>query len=87
MKWLATFVLLAQSPFLLIAFVAGGTDGKLSSLIGVWSVVIPIAACSLYTLYILHFKHLSALPDKLAMVLAFLPTIFLLVAALRKALS
>lgn len=48
MKWLIGLVLLAQAPFLFIGFVAAGTDGKMSSLLKGWAVVIPIALCGLY---------------------------------------
>jgi hypothetical protein len=38
-------------PVLGLVFLAGGTDGRTSSLVQIWSVTIPIFICSLYALF------------------------------------
>ena len=51
MKWLVGLLIVAQAPFLLIIFFMAGTDGKVSSQLKIWSVVVPIAMCGIYSLY------------------------------------
>jgi hypothetical protein len=86
MKWLIGLIILAQAPFLFIAFVAAGTDGKASSLAKVWAVVIPIALSGGYAL----FRHFSSRPpttvDWIITAVACAPVILLLVMLFRKIL-
>lgn len=56
MKWLIGLIVVAQVPFLFIAFVAGGTDGRASSALKVWAVVIPIFVSGIFALY-RHFSR------------------------------
>jgi hypothetical protein len=83
MKWLITLLIIVQAPFLFIAFIAGGTDGKMSSLVSVWAIVIPIAACGAYTLYRLHFSSSATPYDKIATLVACSPIFLLLLSGIK----
>lgn len=77
MRWLLGLMILLQMPLVVLVFFAGGTDGKKSSLILIWSVTIPIFLCSIYALYrLVRADRLMAL-DWLAIAIAFAPLAWL----------
>jgi hypothetical protein len=83
MKWLIALILAAQAPFLLIAFVAAGTDGRVSSQLKVWAVVIPIFVSEIYSLY-RHFTSSQLNPlDWAVTAIACVPAVILIVIGLR----
>jgi len=83
MKWLIALILVAQAPFLFIAFLAAGTDGKVSSQLKVWAVVIPIFISGIYALY----RHFSGAQlgkvDWVVTAIACAPAIILIAIGLR----
>jgi hypothetical protein len=82
-KWLIGLIVLAQVPFLFIAFVAAGTDGKASSLLKVWAIVIPIFVSGIFALY-RHFSRSQLTSvDWVVTVVACSPVIYLMVFGLR----
>lgn len=78
MRWLLGLLILVQLPVVMLVFMAGGTDGKKSSLILIWSVTIPIFFCALYALYRLITAVRLAPIDWLAIAIAFAPAAWLL---------
>ncbi len=73
-------LILIQAPFVIIAFFAAGTDGKVSSQLSVWAFVIPVALCQGYALYRIAFG--SAWPtraDYVTGLISCAPLIYLLV--------
>ena len=80
MKTLLGLLILIQMPFVLIAFFAAGTDGKASSQLAVWAVVIPVGLCQAYSVYRLAFG--SGWPtraDYVTGLISFAPIIYLAV--------
>lgn len=81
MKTLLGLLILIQTPFVLIAFFAAGTDGKASSQLAVWAFAIPIAICQAYSLYRLAFGSAwGSKTDYVAALISCAPLIYLLAA-------
>lgn len=87
MKWIIGLILVAQAPFLFIAFVAAGTDGKASSAIKIWAVVIPIFVSGIFALYRHFFGDQLGKLDWAITAIACAPIILLMVLGLRKLLT
>ena len=83
MKTLLGLLILIQMPFVVIAFLAAGTDGKASSLIAVWAFVIPVALCQIHSIYRLAFgSGWGTRIDYLTALISCAPLIYLLIALL-----
>ena len=86
MRWLLGLLILAQLPVVFLVFLAGGTDGKSSSLILIYSVTIPIFICSLFALYRLTTASRLSSIDVVAICIAFLPAAWLAASIVRNIL-
>ena len=87
MRWVVGLFILLQLPIVFIVFLAGGTDGKMSSLILIYSVTIPIFIASLYALYRLVTANRLMPLDIAAICIAFLPAAWLALAIVRNAMK
>ena len=87
MRWLIGLLILLQLPVVFIVFLAGGTDGKMSSLALIYSVTIPIFVCSLFALYRLATASRLMALDVVAICIAFLPAAWLALSIARNAMK
>jgi hypothetical protein len=82
MKWLVTFIVVVQLPFLFISFIAAGTDGHGSSVLLTYPLVILITLSGAYSVLRLFSASRIGWADVGVSVVACLPVLVYIAAAL-----